>query len=80
MIRDDIETVAPGGILPTLYYVGTTLQTWNGTPMLTVTLARTRRVGFGGSRTYLRARGGNGATYHGTTPGQEMYARMRRDA
>lgn len=80
-IRQNIATTAPGQPLRDALYLsqdGTRLTTWPGTAMLTITSLTERCVGYGGVRYYVRAQSPDGHHYHGTSPGPNMYARMRR--
>ncbi len=60
------------------------LTTWTGRKLADVTRANERKLGgtFGGSghvtRTYLRAVAPDGSQWHGTSPGEGMYCRVRR--
>jgi hypothetical protein len=59
---------------------GKRITTWTGGTLMHVTKHTTARVGFGGTtRHYLRATDVHGAhSWIGTSPGPNMYARMRR--
>jgi hypothetical protein len=57
---------------------GKHLTTWSGGILATILYSWERRVGFHGSkRTYFNAVDATGKHWHGTSPGRNMYARMR---
>jgi len=57
---------------------GRTITSWPGGPLATVTSERTRRVGFGGCRVYVRAMSPDGVKWYGNGPGRGMFVRLRR--
>jgi len=57
---------------------GTAIIIWSGGKLARVTYKVSRRVGFNGStRVYLNAIDDTGKRWHGTSPGPDMYARLR---
>lgn len=66
---------------PMLVYMSSderTLTTWTGGKLATITRVRKARNNFGGTlRYYFRATDVHGAAWHGTSPGPNMFARMR---
>lgn len=57
---------------------GKRIMTWTGHTLAQVSRETVRRVGYGGERTYLRAVDSRGQAWHGTSPGRNMYCRLRR--
>ena len=57
---------------------GRTVTTWTGGMLATVTSERTRRVGFGGCRVYIRATDRDGRKWYGNGTGRGMFMRLRR--
>lgn len=66
-----------GGI-PEGDYRPRSLSTWTGHHLALITWCERRRHNIGGFLYYFRARDVHGAYWYGTSPGPNMYARMRR--